>query len=339
MRVWAYILVCLYLLGPTVGPLTAGDSPADMVRMDETAKKATARALEWLAHHQNHDGSWSDGQFQHNTAITAFTLLAFMSQGHLPDRGLYGPEVARGCRFLLAASQPSGFLVGSRQAGNQGMYCHAMATLALAELWGMTGDDRIKPVLEKAVHLIVGAQSDEGGWRYQPNRYAGADISVTIMQVMALRAAKNSGLMVPDATLKNAIKYIKRCYHADVGAFSYQPGSQPGFARTAAGMCVLQLTGHYDANEIAKSAAYLKRRSRQSRQYFWYGNYYAAHAMHQIGGNTWKDWYASIRGELLQHQSPDGSWSYRHEVGPAFQTSIAVIILSVPAGYLPIFES
>jgi prenyltransferase beta subunit len=306
--------------------------------MDSATKKATAKALEWLARHQNQDGSWSDAQFQHNTAITAFALLAFMSQGHLPDRGLYGPEVARGCRFLLAAARPNGYLVGARVGGNEGMYCHAMATLALAELWGMTGNDRIKPVLEKAVRLIVGSQNHEGGWRYQPNRFAGADISVTIMQVMALRAAKNSGLAVPDVTLKNAIAYIKRCYHPDVGGFSYQPGSAPGFARTAAGICVLQLTGHYDAKEIRKAVQYLKGQFNPYER-FWYGHYYAAHAMHQVGGKEWKEWYTRIRDELLRNQSADGSWVYHHEVGPVFHTSIAVIVLSVPAGYLPIFES
>ena len=35
-----------------------------------------------------------------------------------------------------------------------------------------------------------------------------------------------------------------------------------------------------------------------------------------------------------------GSWVrvQRGEVGPVYQTSIAVIILSVPSGYLPIFQ-
>ncbi len=160
------------------------------VRMDDATKQATTRALEWLARKQNPNGSWSTSRFPQNTAVTAFALLAFMSQGHLPNQGTYGPEVAKGARFLLAAARPDGYLVGAH-GGN--MYCHAMATLALAELWGMTGDDEIKPVLKKAVDLIIRCQNHEGGWRYEPAP-TGADISVTIMQVMALRAAKNSGL-------------------------------------------------------------------------------------------------------------------------------------------------
>jgi hypothetical protein len=203
----------------------------------------------------------------------------------------------------------------------------------------MTGDDSVKPVLEKAVALIVGCQSPRGGWRYQPNPHAGSDISVTIMQVMALRAAKNSGLHVPDSTLQNAIKYIKSLYHSQSGGFCYEsPGGPPGFARSAAGICVLQLAGQYDAQEIPKAVKYLKAH-RQEGSHFWYGHYYANHAMNQVGGKEWEDWYAIERDMLLSKQGKDGSWSgFRTEAGPAYETAIAVIILSVPANYLPIFE-
>jgi hypothetical protein len=53
-------------------------------------------------------------------------------------------------------------------------------------------------------------------------------------------------------------------------------------------------------------------------------------------------WY----GRIVQYfvtsgsQHADGSWSTTRarEVGPVYQTSIAVIILSVPAHYLPVFQ-
>src|SRR6478672_3481154 len=125
-----FILVSLLFLVPTA-------ARAD-VKMDDATKKATGRALEWLAHQQASDGSFSDGGYAHNTAITGFAMLAFMSQGHLPNQGQYGPEVAKAARFLAAAQRKSdGYIVGSR-GGN--MYCHCMATLALCELFGQTGD-------------------------------------------------------------------------------------------------------------------------------------------------------------------------------------------------------
>jgi squalene cyclase len=331
MRLASLSLVLVLILPAVIH----ADEPA--VVMDDATKLATGKALEWLAQKQNPDGSWSDGAYQHNTAITAYAMLAFMSQGHLPNQGLYGPEVAKGARFLIAASRPAdGYLVGSR-GGN--MYCHAMATLALAELWGQTGDEELRPTLEKAINLIIKSQNPQGGWRYEPAPTA-ADISVTIMQVMALRAAKNGGLHVPDTTLKKAIAYIKACYRPKEGGFTYQPGSgAAGFARTAAGMCVLFLSGEYEAKEIPKAVEYLKAHF-NDYQHFYYGHYYAAHAMHQVGGKEWAAWYGKAVKFWLPSQSPDGSWARtsRHEVGPVYQTSIAVIVLSVPAHYLPIFQ-
>jgi prenyltransferase beta subunit len=329
-------LVCLFLLFAAAPVASAQEK---RVEMSEATKKATAKALEWLKERQNSDGSFSDGAYAHNTAITAYAMLAFMSQGHLPNQGQYGPEVAKAARFLVASQRENdGYLVGAR-GGN--MYCHAMATLALAELYGQTNDDALKEPVKKAADLIIRSQSANGGWRYEP-RPTGADISVTIMQVMALRASKNAGMHVPDVTLKKAIDYIKSCYRPSVGGFTYMPSSgAPGFARTAAGLCVLFLSGSYEAKEIPKGIEYLKSQFNTS-QHFDYGHYYAAHAMHQVGGKEWEDWY----GRLVQYfvtsgsQHADGSWSTtnRREVGPVYQTSIAVIVLSVPAHYLPIFQ-
>ncbi|MFO0965342.1 MAG: prenyltransferase/squalene oxidase repeat-containing protein [Gemmataceae bacterium] len=333
------------------------------VKIKEETQKRIDKALEWLSSKQNTDGSFSEGPYQHNTAITAFAMLAFMSQGHLPNQGLYGPEVAKAGRFLIASAQKveiagaspeekeGAYLIGAR-GGN--MYAHAMATLALAELWGQTMDEDLRPVLKKAVNLIVNTQQRDrvdrdgkpmGGWRYEP-RPTGADISVTIMQVMALRSARNGGIKVPDATFDKAIRYIKSCYHG--GGFTYQSGSgAPGFARTAAGCCVLFLSGKYDKKDIAKdygidiekAVDYMKKTS-DSPIHFYYGHYYAAHAMHQVGGKDWDDWYDKMERFFGGQQQADGSWSRttRSEVGPVYQTSIATIILSVPAGYLPIFQ-
>lgn len=324
-------------------PLGAQDqpTPAPPAKLDEPTKQAIDKALAFIASKQNPDGSWTDGGYQHNTAITSFALLAFMSQGNLPGQGKYGPEVAKGGRFLVASARDSdGLLVGAR-GGGRDMYAHGMSTLALSQLWGHTQDDSVRPVLKRAVDLTVRCQNPQGGWRYQP-KPEDADISVTVMQVMALRAARNAGLHVPDQTLSKAIAYIDSCRDPKTGGYSYQPKQRgPEFARTAAGLCVLQLTGKYDASEIPKAVEFLESKFK-TRHHFWYGHYYASHAMHQIGGKTWDNWYARLKEMLLPAQEQDGSWSGKkfddHVVGPVYQTSIGVIALSVPAQYIPIFQ-
>lgn len=312
------------------------------VRIDEPTREAIAKGLAYLADRQNADGSWSDGSYPHNTAITAFALLAFMSDGHLPNQGKYGPEVAKGARFLMASSRESdGYIFNSRdgRGGSRGgMYCHGMATLALTQLFGMTGDAEVKKVLERATKLIIRTQNREGGWRYNPEP-SDADISATIMQVMALRGAKNSGLHVPKPTFDRALEYIDRCYHRQSGGYGYQPGGGPGFARTAAGVCVIKLVGEYD-KDVSDSVKYLQANMKDRSHYF-YGHYYASHALYQVGGEAWKKYYDDIKEKLLPEQNKSGEWSTgldQNRVGPIYQTSIAVIILSVPSHYLPIFQ-
>jgi hypothetical protein len=307
--------------------------PEDKVKMDKETKAAVDKALKYLAARQDADGSWG------NTAITGFTLLAFMSNGHVPNQGDYGKVVSRGVQNLLATARDDGYLVGHR-GGN--MYCHGIATLALTQVYGMTGDEEVKKVTKKAIDLIVKTQNNEGGWRYDPSP-TGADISVTIMQVMALRAAKDSGMQVPDKTMADSIKYIKRCHDPRSGGYKYQPySSGPGYARTAAGVCVLQLCGEYEAESIKKSVEYMERIG-QDGGHYWYGHYYAAHALNQVGGEVWEKYYKRMRDLLLApgFQQASGEWYDRRReaaYGPAYQTSIAVLILSVPTHYLPIYQ-
>jgi hypothetical protein len=140
--------------------------------------------------------------------------------------------------------------------------------------------------------------------------------------------------------MKKAIDYIKSCYDPGSGGFTYQPRNrQPGFARTAAGVCVLYLTGEHKSKEIPGAIKYLKNNF-NSNQHYWYGHYYASHAMHQVGGKDWKDWYAKMVDTFLPLQKPDGSWSGKdhNSPGPVYDTSIAVMALSVPMNYLPIYQ-
>src|SRR6185295_15942157 len=98
---------------------------------------------------------------------------------------------------------------------------------------------------------------NKGGWRYQP-RPGDADISVTVLQVVALRAAKNGGLDIPQQTIDNAVQYVRRCFDERTGGFTYQPGNRaPGFARTAAAIYSLQVCGAYDDPLVKAGAEFL----------------------------------------------------------------------------------
>lgn len=306
------------------------------------ADQAIDRGLEFLADRQLDDGSFGSGSYRGNVAICALAGMAFMSGGSTPGRGPYGDRVSRSVDYLLANTQPSGFIVNPGSASHGPMYGHGFATLFLSECYGMSRRPELREKLDKAVLLIVNTQNEEGGWRYQPQR-SDADISVTICQVMALRAARNAGLGVPRGSIDRCIEYVKLCQNAD-GGFMYQThGGESAFARSAAGVVALYSAGVYEGPEIEKGIAYLmkflpKRGVVRRETYYYYGHYYAVQAMWQVGGDAWNQWYPAIRNELIHRdrRQEDGSW--RSPISNEYATALACIVLQIPNNYLPIFQ-
>src|SRR3954471_10241421 len=230
----------------------------DAVKVDDKTDSTIKSALKWLASKQLPNGAWgtAEEEQRHPIAITGYTLMAFQAAGQLPGEGEFGKNVTAGMQYLLDSTAPDG-LIGNRNNG-QYMYGHGVASIALAELYGQTRSASMRPKLERVIKIIIASQNSEGGWRYRPIA-RDADISVTVLQVVALRAAKNGGLDVPQATLDNAVKYVKKCFHAPSGGFGYQPSREPGFARTAAAIYSLQVCGLYDDEMVKRGAEYLTK--------------------------------------------------------------------------------
>jgi hypothetical protein len=263
--------------------------------------------------------------------------LAFMSAGHQPDRGPYGHVLRKAADFLVEHSQRTGLLHDPQGVAGPPMYGHAFATLALAELYGMTRRTDIRDRLEDAVSLILRTQNAEGGWRYQP-KVADADISVVICQIMALRAAANAGIRVPRETTARAIEYVKRCAVNADGGFSYQAGQKgSGQARTGAGVLSLIVMGERNSPECKHGLEYLMTKPPGSRDgHVFYSLYYCTQAMYQAGGKYWTYWYPKASEYLLANQRPDGSWF--DSQGYAYGTAMGTLALQVPASLLPIYQ-
>ncbi|MFQ5654198.1 MAG: prenyltransferase/squalene oxidase repeat-containing protein [Planctomycetota bacterium] len=360
-RKWLGILVLLSLLAlaaparslPAQTRAGEGESAKEQ---DWRVRRAISRGLEYLKRQQNEDGSWTDkigrkvhykyeGSRGKHIGVTALACLAFLSNGNLPGRGKYGEQVERGLDFIIKNTQTNGFV----SVNNSRMYSHAFCTLFLAEIYGMTGMDRVRDCLKRSVALIVRAQNGQGGWRYQPGA-DDADMSITVCQVMALRAAHNAGVHVPKTTVDQAIRYVRSSFHAQSGAFMYQhePGphgrpqpSRTSFALTAAGVTALYGAGVYDDEYILRGLKFMKRnlpprRVAKRRFDYYYGLYYATQAAFQRGGDYWDDWQQRVWRDLLLLQEPNGSW--KDLVGSSYATAMACVILEIPNQYLPIFE-
>jgi hypothetical protein len=325
---------------------TTAPAPNDKVVVDPATEKILRGAQKYLAGQQTPAGSWTSRNGEHPVAMTGYTLMALLACGQLPGEGEYGKQVTAGANYLLSCVRDDGYITSEsvrtgRKASN--MYDHGVATIALAEIYGQTQDPQIKQKLEMAVKLILRAQNKQGGWRYTP-RPESADISVTVLQVVALRAAKNAGILVPQETIDRAVSFIKACYDQRSGGFCYQPGSGPGFARTAAATYSLQVCGLYDDPYVQTGSKYLFAH-RSDRSYFTYGNFYAAPAQYMIGGKTWEDWYAFIKSTILPRAISQGDIAYFNAVegdgqglGTVYSTAIYTSMLAMPYHYVPLYQ-
>lgn len=344
------------LAGHAQEPPVADPAAADFITPETQA--AIDRGLSFLARMQGNDGAFDDNQGP-NVAVAGLAALALMAGGHQPGRGAFGRTVGRAMDFLLAraaANTPVGYLHGGDALGHSGgMYQHGFGTLFLAELYGMVPDPdrqrRLRDVLEKAIGVIIRAQNQAGGWRYTPYP-SEADVSVTVAQLMALRAARNAGVFVPKSTVDAAVNYIKACQQPD-GGFCYIKGQDAvgsQFARSAAAVVGLYCAGIYGGESVTRGLKYLMQfvpgrgvgggfRDARGERYYYYAQYYAALAMWTAGGNYWAEWFPAVRNDLLakSRSAPGNVWGdFSH--GAAYATAMACIVLQLPNNYLPILQ-
>jgi len=330
--------------GPLVAPAAAQDaleegasSSVDFVEITPQLQAAVKKGLAYLASQQLEDGSFGQERYGRHVGITSLCALAFMSDGHLPGRGKYAKQVERALEFVLNHTNETGLIAADTSHGP--MYGHGFATLFLAEIYGQTNDRRCREALVKAIRLIVRCQNKEGGWRYQPVP-TDADISVTICQVMALRAARNAGIKVPKETIDKAVEYVRRCQNGD-GGFRYMLNSgNSAFPRSAAGVATLYYAGIYSDQAIDRGLAYLMRHlpdDERNTPHYFYGHYYAVQAMYMAGARHWRPWFTAIRETLIERQNAStGHWD--GQAGNCYGTAMALIILQMPNRYLPIFQ-
>jgi hypothetical protein len=316
-------------------------APLTELKIVERVTAATDKAMDFLRSKQRPDGGWNN-----NHAVNALALLAFMGRGHVPGRGPYKDVLEKGKHYLLATQNPT---TGFTSFGT--MYEHGLATLALVEMYGMDPDPELEEKTRQAVDLILKCQAPQGGWNYGPSPQNG-DLSVSVMQIVAMRAADNAGIPVPVGNIERAIKYLHDHANPGGGGFGYGgPGAGP--QTSAAGTLSMQLLGKYDDPSVAKTLDYLatfrpgNKWEAYGVQYFYYFHYYAIQAHYQAGGKHWNEWHPAIRELLLANQKPDGSWDVPpgtaetpNVVGDnkVYWTAIASLVLDIYMHFLPAYQ-
>ena len=315
----------------------ASAAPLTEANVVERVTVAVDRSLKYITDKQQPDGSWHTVQ-----AVNALSLLCLMGRGHTPGRGPYTEKLDLGKKYLIRNQSKEGF-IGTT------MYEHGLSTLACAEMYGMDPDPLLEESLRKAVDLIVRCQSPSGGWRYKPVP-GDQDLSVTVMQIVALRAANNAEIEVPTQVIDKAIAYVQSSA-LPTGGYGYQGKGGVTPQTTAAGIVSLQLLGKYNDPSIAPSLEYVNKLPVEwkagSIGYFYYFHYYAIQAQYQAGGKSWNEWHPRIRELLLEKQNQNGSWDVpagtsenEGVVGPnkVYWSAMATLVLEIYMHFLPAYQ-
>jgi len=363
------------------GPGSGGNGPGGLENLraknrrkaPKPTEEAVMAGLSWLARHQAEDGSWSADAFdarcqggsacegkgypEHQVGLTGLALLAFLGAGY-DDRSSAtwtdpvskrvvraGTVVKRGLKWLRDAQDDAGSFV---RGGNKWGYNHAIATLAMAEAYGLSRTPQWRDSAQKAVDdLLAGQNSAPGGtgllgWRYRPHD-GESDISVTGWCVMALKSAEIAGLQVPRGAMEGAFQFCREVTDEATGHVGYlrredagqqvkAPGKNEDYqnhpALAAVGMLVRTFTQHDVEDPVLESSARLllqdpptwSKPRKTNDFYYWYAG---SLALNQFDGpdspragkgRYWKPWNDHLVKALVDNQvrsdrlCQDGSW-------------------------------
>ena len=288
------------------------------------------KGLRYLAGSQSPDGSWPD-RTGSEPGVVGLCVMAFLSHGEDPNHGPYARNISNGIGFILNHQKDANGYIGTS------MYNHGFATLALAEAYGMTNDKRIAPALQKAVGLILNAQerNPRGAWRYSPES-PDADTTITGCQLVALFAARNAGIPVPDEALKKGQAFMKRCRNVN-GGYGYTSAGSAKATLTAIGSLTLSLAKDKDSKGYRASLDYLKKNLNYRDQYYpYYFEYYMSQALFHADEEAWNEWNSRNIRYLAAAQIRDGSWLGNK--GPSFSTAGALLSMALNYRFLPIYE-
>ena len=289
------------------------------------------KGLRFLANSQSNDGSWGGGSGA-RPGVVGLGILAFLAHGEDPNHGPYAEKIRKAINFILQKH-----LEGVDGYMGPQMYDHGFATLALAECYGMVDDKRIAPALKKCVALILQAQKNNPrhGWRYSPETRA-ADTTVSGCQIVALLAARNAGIPVPDQAIEKGLGYMKNCRSSN-GAYGYTSRTSGRITLSAIGSLCFSLAKKKDEPGYEKTTNYLKENiNTQEGTYPFYFRYYMSQALFQADEELWQKWNKNNIRLLSNLQLPDGSFAGSH--GNPYSTSAALLSLALNYRFLPIYE-
>ena len=309
-----------------LGPLDSASRSAEEPDLRAFARTALRRlkrgctcelpsGLCWLRGAQAADGRWASPGGERDVALTALCLRAFLWSGSTHRFGDYKRQANRALTWLKRQLKADGSFKSGRATGLD----QALGTQAICDAYAVSRDFTLKRYAKKPLEALIRLQNADGGWSEGEPGSPSSTIA-TACGVFALKAAKTSGLEVPEASFLAARAFLTRQTDAQ-GLVGPGPGELPGLdpadaeaefpGPTAASVIARIFTGEARGG-FADSVAHLTQPNpdRPAPLYWYFGTY----ALFQVGGRAWNNWHVAMRFALLRtrlgfEHAEHGSWN------------------------------
>ena len=280
---------------------------------------AIMKSLRWLKAKQNTDGTWSKDAPE---SVTALALLCFLAHGELTDSKEFGATVEKAANYLATRMKmlPDGGVLTP-----QTPEAHALVTLALAEMYGMTQNPILMEPVKKGLAVILAGQQSAGGWAVGYQKDGDWNLAFSTRQIQALTAGIEAvSDHSPYAQSRNkAAEFILKTASKD-GVFFNTPVDKATSAHAqAAGAFCLYMTEQTDSPEFKAISQWLRDHAKPAWKddtritqeggmdaglVDWYFQS-AAKLGEKKADQDWKIWNAQLSKELLPNQEKDGYWN------------------------------
>jgi hypothetical protein len=338
------------------------------------AEDAIGDALDWLARHQQESGHWdADGSASrcsgtscpgpggplYDPGLSGLALCAFLSSGETHKTMRHGAVVRNGLKYLKGIQDAEGCF-GPRTS-NHFIYNHALATLAMANAYGLTQSPLFRESVEGGVRFALQAQNPYLAWRYGV-RPQDNDTSVTSWMVLALAYARQAGIPVDDQAFSGTLAWLDKVTEPEYGRAGYTArGNGPARpqelidafpsdrseALTAAAVTMRFLCGQgaadaYVAKGLDLCARILPAWDETGSVDFYYW-FFGTLAARRAGGGFLEKWEPALREALLPRQRGEesgcarGSWDpvdpWGADGGRVYATALNAMALRCLSGY------
>ena len=282
-------------------------------------------AIEFLPRHQMPDGSFDAARFVEQCSdppcggagppdwqvhATSLGVLVFLGAGETHQSGVYKTQVRSALRWLCSAQRADGF-VGDPQSRNAALG-HALATLALAEAYGMTGSRLFHGPAVRALTALVEHQRDDGG--FAESGAGTGSLVLATFAALALKSATMAELPVPSGAQDRLRAWFDANTDPGTGAPHLSAEDVEGLPfgnvvplRTEAACAFMsrlmleQTPAQTPSMERARTVLFEHPPiSQQHEDPF--SVYLGTLAAFQAGGDVWKRWSEALKVATVDHQ-------------------------------------